>query len=37
LAGRDMPIPYSRILEYHTVPQVENIVQAARQLAQGST
>ena len=30
LAGRDMPIPYNR-----TVPQVENIVEAARQLAQG--
>ena len=35
LAGRDMPIPYNRTLEYHTVPQVENIVQTARQLAQG--
>ena len=35
LAGRDMPIPYNRTLEYHTVPQVENIVEAARQLAQG--
>ena len=35
LAGRDMPIPYNRNLEYHTVPQVENIVDAARQLAQG--
>jgi pyruvate dehydrogenase E1 component beta subunit len=35
LAGRDMPIPYNRNLEYHTVPQVENIVEAARQLAQG--
>jgi len=35
LAGRDIPIPYNRTLEYHTVPQVENIVQAARQLAQG--
>ena len=35
LAGRDMPIPYNRTLEYHTVPQVENIVKAARQLAQG--
>ena len=35
LAGRDMPIPYNRTLEYHTVPQVENIVAAARQLAQG--
>jgi pyruvate dehydrogenase E1 component beta subunit len=35
LAGRDMPIPYNRTLEYHTVPQVENIVETARQLAQG--
>lgn len=35
LAGRDMPIPYNRTLEYHTVPQVENIVEAARRLARG--
>ena len=35
LAGRDMPIPYNRNLEYHTVPQVETIVEAARRLAQG--
>jgi len=35
LAGRDMPIPYNRTLEYHTVPQVEDIVAAARKLAQG--
>ena len=34
LAGRDMPIPYNRNLEYHTVPQVENIVEAARDLVQ---
>ena len=34
LAGRDMPIPYNRTLEYHTVPQVENIVEKARELAQ---
>ena len=33
LAGRDIPIPYNRTLEYHTVPQVENIVEAARNLA----
>jgi acetoin:2,6-dichlorophenolindophenol oxidoreductase subunit beta len=32
LAGRDMPIPYNRNLEVHTVPQVENIVEKARQL-----
>jgi len=37
LAGRDMPIPYNRTLEYHTVPQVENIVEAARQLVRGRT
>jgi pyruvate dehydrogenase E1 component beta subunit len=36
LAGRDMPIPYNRNLEYHTVPQVENIVEAARDLVQRS-
>jgi len=34
LAGRDMPIPYNRTLEYNTVPQVENIVEAARKLVQ---
>jgi pyruvate dehydrogenase E1 component beta subunit len=32
LAGRDIPIPYNRDLEYHTVPQVENIVAASREL-----
>ncbi len=32
LAGRDIPIPYNRHLEYHTVPQVENIVDASREL-----
>jgi pyruvate/2-oxoglutarate/acetoin dehydrogenase E1 component len=35
LAGRDIPIPYNRTLEYHTVPQVEHIVEAARELTQG--
>jgi pyruvate/2-oxoglutarate/acetoin dehydrogenase E1 component len=35
LAGRDTPIPYNRTLEYHAVPQVENVVEAARQLARG--
>lgn len=35
LAGRDMPIPYNRTLEYHAVPQVENIVEEARKLVQG--
>lgn len=35
LAGLDMPIPYNRTLEYHAVPQVENIVEEARKLATG--
>jgi acetoin:2,6-dichlorophenolindophenol oxidoreductase subunit beta len=35
VAGRDMPIPYNRTLEAHTVPQVEDIVSAARRLACG--
>jgi acetoin:2,6-dichlorophenolindophenol oxidoreductase subunit beta len=35
LAGLDMPIPYNRNLEAHTVPQVENIVEEARKLVQG--
>jgi pyruvate dehydrogenase E1 component beta subunit len=35
LAGLDIPIPYNRILERNTVPQVENIVEQARQLARG--
>jgi acetoin:2,6-dichlorophenolindophenol oxidoreductase subunit beta len=35
LAGRDMPIPYNRILEKAAVPQVEDIVEAARKLVQG--
>jgi pyruvate dehydrogenase E1 component beta subunit len=34
LAGRDIPIPYNRTLERATVPQVEDIVAAARELAQ---
>lgn len=33
LAGRDIPIPYNRALERATVPQVEDIVAAARTLA----
>lgn len=33
LAGEDIPIPYNRELEYATVPQVENIVEEARKLA----
>ncbi|MGQ9494193.1 MAG: alpha-ketoacid dehydrogenase subunit beta [Anaerolineae bacterium] len=32
LAGLDIPIPYNRNLEYHTVPQVEDIVTAAHEL-----
>ncbi len=32
LAGLNIPIPYNRTLEYHTVPQVENIVEEARKL-----
>ena len=34
LAGRDIPIPYNRTLERAAVPQVEDIVTAARALAQ---
>ncbi len=34
LAGRDIPIPYNRTLERSAVPQVEDIVDAARALAQ---
>jgi pyruvate/2-oxoglutarate/acetoin dehydrogenase E1 component len=33
LAGRDVPIPYNRALERAVVPQVEDIVTAARALA----
>ena len=32
LAGLDIPIPYNRNLERHTVPQVENIIAEARKL-----
>ncbi len=32
LAGRDIPIPYNRTLERASVPQVENIIAAARSL-----
>jgi pyruvate dehydrogenase E1 component beta subunit len=35
LAGLDMPIPYNRTLEYHAVPQVENIVDEARKIVKG--
>jgi pyruvate dehydrogenase E1 component beta subunit len=34
LAGRNIPIPYNRTLERAAVPQVEDIVAAARELAQ---
>jgi pyruvate/2-oxoglutarate/acetoin dehydrogenase E1 component len=36
LAGHDMPIPYNRTLEYHTVPQIETIVDEARSLVRGA-
>jgi acetoin:2,6-dichlorophenolindophenol oxidoreductase subunit beta len=32
LAGRDIPIPYNRTLERASVPQVEDIIEAARSL-----
>lgn len=35
LAGRDIPIPYNRHLEYNAVPQVENIVEASKKLVLG--
>lgn len=35
LAGLDVPIPYNRTLEYHAVPQIENIVEEARKLVKG--
>ncbi|MEL6270439.1 MAG: alpha-ketoacid dehydrogenase subunit beta [Chloroflexota bacterium] len=35
LAGKDIPIPYNRELERATVPQVEDIVEQARNLANG--
>lgn len=34
VAGRDVPIPYNRTLERAAVPQVEDIIAAARELAQ---
>ena len=33
LGGADVPIPYNRNLERAAVPQVEDIVEAARKLA----
>jgi pyruvate dehydrogenase E1 component beta subunit len=35
LAGLDIPIPYNRELEYRAVPQVENIIERARDLVRG--
>lgn len=35
LAGKDIPIPYNRTLEYHAVPQIEDIVAKARDMVQG--
>lgn len=35
LAGKDTPIPYNRTLEYHAVPQVEDIISESRKLAKG--
>lgn len=35
LAGRDMPIPYNRTLEMNTVPQVDDIVESAREIVRG--
>ncbi len=34
LAGRDIPIPYNRNLEYHAVPQVEDIIRAVHKQLQ---
>ena len=36
LAGLDIPIPYNRELERHAVPQVEDIIQEARNLVRGA-
>ena len=35
LAGRDLPIPYSKELERQVIPQVEDIVREARRLVRG--
>lgn len=35
LAGLDIPIPYNRTLEYHTVPQVDSIVSEVKKIVQG--
>jgi pyruvate dehydrogenase E1 component beta subunit len=36
LAALDIPIPYNRELEYHTVPQIETIVAEARKVVKGA-
>ncbi len=36
LAALDIPIPYNRELEHHTVPQTESIIVEARKLVQGA-
>jgi pyruvate dehydrogenase E1 component beta subunit len=33
LAGREVPIPYNRELEQHSVPQVKDIIEKAREVA----
>lgn len=35
VTGLDIPIPYNRNLEYHTVPQIETIAGEARKLVRG--
>ena len=35
LAGRDLPIPYSKELERQVIPQEEDIVREARRLVRG--
>jgi acetoin:2,6-dichlorophenolindophenol oxidoreductase subunit beta len=35
LAGLDIPIPYNRELEQHTVPQIDDIIREAGKLAKG--
>ena len=35
LASLDIPVPYNRQLEYNMIPQVENIIDEARNLVQG--
>lgn len=35
LAGLEIPIPYNRTLEHHTVPQVDSIIAEARKMVAG--